>query len=138
MENKHIQTEIYVEDNSDTTNLSYRSRGYRRDLYVKHNDKYYKMTVFSYTCLKQQLENQYKLLGRYSLETNLIIVKTLNMEKIVNTILEEAKHHYFDRIKECQVIDGEIIYPLDEATIKCYKEANWPTSFPINKLSRIY
>lgn len=138
MENEHIRVEIYVEDNTEITNLLYKTKGYRRDVYVKYNNKFYKMTVFSFTCLKQHLKNQYELLGTYRLEPNSIIVKNVSMKNIVPTILDEAKYHYFDRRKECEIIDGEIMYPLDEATKMSFKESNWPISFPINKLIKIY
>ena len=43
MDNEQIQIEIYAEDNSSTKNLLYKTRGYRRDIYVKIQDKFYKI-----------------------------------------------------------------------------------------------
>ena len=138
MDNQQIQIEIYVEDNSKTKNLLYKTRGYRRDIYVKLQDRFYKMNVFSFTYLKQFLKNQYELEKIYSIEANLLIVKSLSIKEIIATILKEAQNHYFDELKECQVKDGEIMYSLDEETKNSYKEENWALSIPINKLNRIY
>ena len=138
MDNQQIQIEIYVEDNSKTKDLLYKTRGYRRDIYVKLQDRFYKMNVFSFTYLKQFLKNQYEFEKIYCIEANLLIVKSLSIKEIIATILKEAQNYYFDELKECQVKDGEIVYSLDEKTKNSYKEENWALSFPINKLNRIY
>lgn len=138
MDNQQIQIEIYMEDNSKTKNLLYKNRGYRRDIYVKIQDRFYKMNVFSFTYLKQFLKNQYELEKTYSMEVNLLIVKSLSIKEIIATILNETQNHYFDKLKECQIKDGEIVYSLDDETKNSYKEENWALSFPINKLNRIY
>ena len=138
MDKNQILIEIYAEDDSKTKNLLYKTRGYRRDIYVKLQDKFYKMNVFSFTYLKQFLQNQYKLNKIYNIGANLLIVKTLSKNEIVATILKEAQNHYFEELKECQLKDGEIIYALDIETKITYQKENLPQSFPISKLKRIY
>ena len=91
MDNQQIQIEIYLEDNSKTKNLLYKNRWYRRDVYVKIQDRFYKMNVFSFTYLKQFLKNQYELEKIYSMEANLLIVKSLSIKEINATILKETQ-----------------------------------------------
>ena len=49
------------------------------------------MNVFSFTYLKQFLKNQYELEKIYSMEANLLIVKSLSIKEINATILKETQ-----------------------------------------------
>lgn len=69
--------EIYVRDNSEENDLLCKTRGYRRDVFVKIGEQFYQMTVFSYAYLKQFLQNQYRLEKVYCLEANLLVVESV-------------------------------------------------------------
>ena len=135
---KEDQIEIYVVKDSEIDNMFWRMKGFRRDIYVKYNYKYYKMYAIEFTVFKDDLSDNYESLQLYLYLTHLLIVKKLNKRYIIATILEQAKYHYFDMLKECEVKNGEIFYILDEKTKKGFIEENWSISCPISKLIKIY
>lgn len=130
--------EIHVRDNSEENDLLCKTRGYRRDVFVKIGEQFYQMTVFSYAYLKQFLQNQYRLETVYCLEANLLVVESVTAENIVATVLKQAELHYFDALKACQIENGTIIYPLDAQTKAEYLARNWETSIPVDRLIRLY
>ncbi len=131
--------EIFIENNSDEYNdLVENGKEYRKDVYVKYQNKYFKMNVYSSRCLIQSINNRYELEKVYFIDNNLLIVKRVNKKDIINTVIKYAEKNYFDQLKECQVMNNEIMYPLDEVTIQSYKETNWPISIQVDKLVKIY
>lgn len=138
MSDESLTIEIYVEDNTQDKNLLCKTRGFRRDVFVKINNMFYKMSIFSYQYLKQYLQNQYTLDKTYCIESNLSIVRSLTTKNIIASILKQAQNHYFDGIKECIIKDGKILYPLDNLSYDGFVEQNWATSVSIDKLSRLY
>ena len=138
MKSAHQRIEIYVKDNSQEKNLLCKARGYRRDIFVKVNENFYKMNVFSFTYLKQYLQNQYELEKVYCIEPNLLIVRSVSKKNIIDTILKQAQNFYFDEIKKCKVANGLILFPLDDNTRKIYLTNKWPISIPIDELVRLY
>ena len=138
MKKEENQIEIYVSDDSDTYNAYWDMKCFRNDIYVKYNNKYYKMYAITYLHFRSDLAYNHETLKRYLSQTHLIIVWKLKKRYIISTILEQAKYHYFDILKECEVKNGEIFYILDEKTKKGFIEENWSISCPISKLIRIY
>ncbi len=138
MKKEENQIEIYVTDDSEIDNAYWRMKGFRRDIYVKYNNKYYKMQAIEFTVFKADLYDNYERLQIYLYLTHLLIVSKLKKRNIIATILEQAKYHYFDMLKECEVKNGEILYLFSETVKKCYLEENWSISCPISKLIRIY
>lgn len=135
MENAHLYTEVYIAEDTESRNLECKARGYRRDVFVKYKEKFYKMTVFSLISLNQNLKNSYELQKFYFIESNLLVVKKVVKSDIINAVLNQARLNYFDYLRECEVIDGEIMYPLDELT---KKTTIFPISISIKNLIRIY
>ena len=135
---KENQIEIYVSDDSDIDNAYWTMKCYRNDIYVKYNNKYYKMYAITYLRFKSDLAFNYERLKIYSYLTHILVVGKLKKRYIISTILEQAKYHYFDMLKECEVKNGEILYLFSETVKKSYIEENWSISCPISKLIRIY
>ena len=135
---KDCVIEIYVRENSEEKSLLYKTRGYRRDVFVKVREKFYRITVVSYTYLKQLLQNQYRLDKLYYPEANLIIVKSVTAKNIVATVLKQVELHYFDTLMACQVQNGTVMYPLDAQTKADYAEQKWPICVPVTQLIRLY
>jgi len=134
--NKEI--EIYVEHDSNEDNLLFKQKGYRSDVYVKTKNKFFKMEVFKHNVFFDILKEQYDKLGFFISIPSFLIVKKVTKEDIIHTALKNAELNYFDKIKECEVIGDEIMYPLDEETVKKNKESNLHISVKINKLIEIY
>ena len=135
---KEDQIEIYVVKDSETDNMYLRMRGDRNDIYVKYNNKYYEMYAIEFTAFKNRLYYTHQSSQIYLYLTHLLIVKKLNKRYIIATILEQAKYHYFDILKESKVENGEILYFLSEESKKVNIKYNFPISCPISKLIRIY
>jgi len=134
--NKEI--EIYIQDDTFEYTLITRTRGYRFDVYVKYKNKFFRMYVSSRQTFEQLLKINYNNNGFYDSESNLLIVKKVTKENIIQAILKNAELNYFDKIKEWEVIENEIMYPLNEETIASHKKLNLPISIKIDKLIEIY
>ena len=71
---KKEQIEIYVVKDSETDNMYWRMKGFRSDLYVKYNNKYYKMYAIEFTVFKDDLSDNYESLQLYLYYVILIVV----------------------------------------------------------------
>lgn len=69
---------------------------------------------------------------------NLIIVKEVTNDCIIDSIKVLYHKNYFSGCKECEINDNKIIYNLSEEVKKVYKKNNFDISFPINKLEQIF
>ena len=132
MNEEKLPIEIYVEDDSENANLLYKNKGERKDVYIKHQNKYFKMTVISFTALKKKLNKQFDSKKLYLIDANLIVVKDFTLEEIIFTTLELAKWCYFVDLKECEIKNGNILYYSSDT------EDDTIFSFPISELKRIY
>ena len=133
MNDEKLPIEIYVEDNSEKANLLYKNKGERKDVYIKHQNKYFKMTVISFTALKKKLNKQFDSKKLYIIDANLIVVNKLTIEEIIFNVLELFdKHIFFIKLKECEIKDGNILYYSSDT------EDDTIFSFPISELKRIY
>ncbi len=133
MNDEKLPIEIYVEDNSENANLLYKNKGERKDVYVKYQNKYFKMAVYSFSALKKKLNKQFDSKKLYIIDANLIVVNKLTIEEIIFNILK-LFHGYISSVnlKECEIKDGNILYYSSET------EDDTLFSFPISELKRIY
>ena len=102
--------EIYFVEDNDLINFEAISKGYRNDVYVKVNDKFYKTAVYSIVRLGQDFASESKAYGYYSIEPNLILVNDVEKKEIVYTIEKLNTQRYFDYLKP---LDSEGIEGLE-------------------------
>lgn len=74
----------------------------------------------------------------YKIDNNIIIVQEITNDEIINNILYLNRKNYFAKTKPCTIINNHIDYEFTEIVKKEYEKSGWKTSFPIDKLERIY
>ena len=129
---------IYVEDNSKNMQDESFQKNYRNDVYVKIDNKFYNVSIITINRLKDEVKETFKNESVYCTPNNLIIVKEVTNDCIIDSIKVLYHKNYFSGCKECEVDNNQIIYNLSEEVKKVYKNNNFDISFPINKLEQIF
>ena len=93
----------------DTTLAEYEAvnKGYRIDIFVEIDEKFYNVRAYSLIRLQQDYETEMEASGFYYTEPNMIIVRDANKEEIVYAINRHYKGKYFDGIKSVQNMNLE-------------------------------
>lgn len=84
-------------------------KGYRSDVYVKTNDKFYKLFIYSVFRLNQDFEDEMNANGYYFVDPNLILVNNVCKKEIIYTIGKLYSGKYFDQIKPIDDIPDKLI-----------------------------
>lgn len=129
---------IYVEDNSKNMKDESFQKNYRNDVYVKIDNNFYNLSIITITRLKEEVEESFENEIVFCMPNNLIIVKEVTNDCIIDSIKVLYHKNYFSGCKECEINDNKIIYNLSEEVKKVYKKNNFDISFPINKLEQIF
>ncbi len=128
---------IYVEDNSKNMQDESFQKNYRNDVYVKIDNNFYNLSIITIARLKQEVEESFENEIVFCTPNNVIIVKEVTNDCIIDSIKVLYKKNYFFGCKECVINDNNIIYNLSEEVKKVYKKNNFDIFFPINKLKQI-
>lgn len=96
---------IYFMDNTELSEYEAIQKGYRLDVFVKVNNQYFNLRVYDIIRLQQEFESEINSKDYYAVEPNLILVKEVNKNEIVNTIKSLHKQKYFEEIKPVRVIN---------------------------------
>lgn len=128
---------IYVEDNSKNMKDESFQKNYRNDVYVKIDNNFYNLSIITIARLKQDVEESFENEIVFCTPNNVIIVKEVTNDCIIDSIKALYKKNYFFGCKECVIKDNNIIYNLSEEVKKVYKKNDFDISFPINKLKQI-
>lgn len=128
---------IYVEDNSKNMQDESLQKNYRNDVYVKIDNKFYNLSIITIARLKEEVEESFENEIVFCTPNNVIIVKEVTNDCIIDSIKVLYHKNYFSGCKECEINDKNIVYNLSEAVKKVYKKNNFDISFPINKLEQI-
>lgn len=128
---------IYVEDNSKNMQDESFQKSYRNDVYVKIDNTFYNLLVITIDRLKEEVEETFKNGSVFYTSNNLVIVKEVTNDCIIDTIKSLYKKHYFFGCKECEIIDDNIIYNLSEEVKKVYQKNGFGISFSIDRLEQI-
>lgn len=129
---------IYVEDNSKNMKDESFQKNYRNDVYVKIDNNFYNLSIITIARLKEEVEESFENKIVFCMPNNLIIVKEVTNDCIIDSIKVLYHKNYFSGCKECEINDNKIIYNLSEEVKKVYKKNNFDISFPINKLEQIF
>lgn len=129
---------IYVEDNSKNMKDESFQKNYRNDVYVKIDNNFYNLSIITIARLKEEVEESFENEIVFCMPNNLIIVKEVTNDCIIDSIKVLYHKNYFSGCKECEINDNKIIYNLSEEVKKMYKKNNFDISFPINKLEQIF
>ena len=129
---------IYVEDNSKNMKDESFQKNYRNDVYVKIDNNFYNLSIITIARLKEEVEESFENEIVFCMPNNLIIVKEVTNDCIIDSIKVLYNKNYFSGCKECEINDNKIIYNLSEEVKKVYKKNNFDISFPINKLEQIF
>ena len=134
---------IYVEDNSKNMQDESFQKNYRNDVdviigkYQKYIEHFLMLMspdpVEKIKCSACSFENEIV----FCTPNNVIIVKEVTNDCIIDSIKALYKKNYFFGCKECVINDNNIIYNLSEEVKKVYKKNNFDIFFPINKLKQI-
>ena len=129
---------IYVEDNSKNMQDESFQKNYRNDVYVKIDNKFYNVSIITINRLKDEVKETFKNESVYCTPNNLVIVKEVTNDCIIESIKSLYAKNYFIGCKECEIIDNNIVYNLSEEVKKVYEKNSFDITFPINKLERIF
>lgn len=129
---------IYVEDNSKNIQDESFLKNYRNDVYVKIDNKFYNVSIITINRLKDEVKETFKNESVYCTPNNLVIVKEVTNDCIIESIKGLYAKNYFIGCKECQIIDNSIVYNLSEEEKKVYEKNSFDITFPINKLEQIF
>ena len=97
--------EVYFLDDSESAEFEAIQKGYRLDVYIKVEQRYYNVRVYDLIRLKQDFDDEVESDGYYFIEPNLILVKEVNREEIKYTVYNLYKQRYFDYLKPLEYID---------------------------------
>lgn len=128
---------IYVEDNSKNMQDESFLKNYRNDVYVKIDNKFYNLSIITINRLKDEVKETFKNESVYCTPNNLVIIKEVTNDCIINSIKILFKKNYFSRCKECEIIDNNIVYNLSEEVKKVYTKNSFELTFAIDKLEQI-
>ncbi len=129
---------IYVEDNSKNMQDESFQKNYRNDVYVKIDNKFYNVSIITINRLKDEVKETFKNESVYCTPNNLVIVKEVTNDCIIESIKSLYAKNYFFGCKECEIIDNSIVYNLSEEEKKVYEKNSFDITFPINKLEQIF
>ena len=129
---------IYVEDNSKNIQDESFLKNYRNDVYVKINNKFYNLSIITINRLKDEVKETFKNESVYCTPNNLVIVKEVTNDCIIESIKSLYTKNYLVGCKECEIIDNNIVYNLSEEVKKVYEKNSFDITFPINKLKQIF
>ena len=124
---------IYVEDNSKNMQDESFLKNYRNDVYVKIDNNFYNLSIITINRLKDEVKETFKNESVYRTPNNLVIVKKVTNDCIIDSIKILFKKNYFSGCKECEIIDNNIVYNLSEEVKRVYKKNSFDITFPINK-----
>ena len=129
---------IYVEDNSKNMQDESFQKNYRNDVYVKIDNKFYNVSIITINRLKDEVKETFKNESVYCTPNNLVIVKEVTNDCIIENIKSLYAKNYFVGCKECEIIDNSIVYNLSEEEKKVYEKNSFDITFQINKLEQIF
>lgn len=99
------EIEIYFSDDSEFAEFEATQKGYRLDVYIKVEEKYFNVRVYDFIRLKQDFNDEIQSDGYYLIEPNLILVKEVNQKEIKFTVCKLHKQRYFNNLKPLEHID---------------------------------
>ena len=118
--------------------MNHFKKNYRNDVYVKIDNKFYNVSIITINRLKDEVKETFKNESVYCTPNNLVIVKEVTNDCIIESIKSLYTKNYLVGCKECEIIDNSIVYNLSEEEKKVYEKNSFDITFQINKLEQIF
>ena len=94
---------IYVSKNDENYIDELKNKGYRDDIYVYTNNKFYKIFIYEKTRFIQDFELSVDSLGGFVPEPNTIFVDKITDDNIVKTLKMCNEEEYFEYLRPCEL-----------------------------------
>lgn len=101
--------EVYFDENSELAELEAIHKGYRVGVYVKVEEEFYQLSVYTITRLNQDFEEEVNAYGIYDPEVNLVLVDEANTESIIKIAQRCFDIGYFNDIKAISIDDETLV-----------------------------
>lgn len=116
--------EILVLDPTPSAETAAAFAGYRKDIYVRTKEGYFRLVFYTVDALTEEYEFYHESQGFYPIDNNLCVVHDLSPETIVFTIKLMLYHDYFGEAKPIDVA-GLSLFPFhpeirDPLNVKYY------------------
>lgn len=90
---------IYLEEDNDLLTWEAESKGYRSDIYVKVDAEMFQVVAYDMVRITQDFNDEVQISGFYSIDPNLILLKSVTKDEIILTITRLHQHHFFKALK---------------------------------------
>lgn len=105
------EVKVYCLDNSELMEEESKSKGYRTDIYVNIDNKYFHLNIYDIVRLQQDFESELEDYGYFSIEENIVIVEDVVKDKIISTLKKLNGDFFFTKLKEIN-LDSEFVTSL--------------------------
>ena len=130
---------IYVLKNDENYIDEMNNRGYRGDIFVYTNDKFYKIFIYEKIRFIQDFEEEMDSLGGFVPTPNTIFVEEVTNENIIKALVLCNKEDYFEYLKPCELNENnELNYEYSEKYVLFLKENRLYERVKIENLILIY
>ena len=130
---------IYVSKNDEIYLDEIKNKGYRDDVYVYLNNKFYKIFIYEKTRFIQDFETSLDSLGGFVPEPNTIFVEKITNENIIETLKMCNEEDYFEYLKPGELNNNnELNFEYSEKFVLFLKEKNLYERLKIENLLLIY
>ena len=130
---------IYVSKNDEIYKEEVKNKGWRDDVYVFINNKYYKIFIYEKMRFIQDYDESISSMQAYVPEPNTIFVESVTNECIVKTIKICSDEDYFEYLKPCEVNEvNELTYEFSEKYVSFLKKNKLLDYIKIKNLIPIY
>ena len=105
---------IYFSDCSELSEFEANQRGYRVDVYVKIHCDIFHLNIYDPVRLIQDYNIEIEEYGQYVVDPNLVLVKDVNRNEIIEIIKRLYSCKYFEEIKPIKSINVSLLYEIDK------------------------
>lgn len=130
---------IYMLKNDEKNTDEMVNRGYRDDIYVYTNNKFYKVFIYEKIRFIQDFETSMDSLGAFVPEPNTIFVEGISNDNIIKTLKMCNEEDYFEYLKPCELDENnELKYEFSQKFVLFLKENNLYRVLKVESLILIY
>ena len=98
------QMNIYFASDTDLSEYEAISKGYRHDVFVRINEIYYHINIYTIERLTQDFKVEMECDGYFAIEPNIVLVKESSKKEIIFTLNHLYLGNYFDNLATCNDI----------------------------------
>lgn len=99
-----MDIQIFFDEDNECINDYHKERDYRFGIIVVKNSKKYVVNIYGITRLNQEFNDSLLSGETFYIEPNLIIVKNVDKESIIKSIVDiEKEYNFFSQLKETAI-----------------------------------